>query len=287
MTQRRPVRIGAVSYLNTRPLVHGLREGLGRGRIDLSYDVPSALARRLAAGDLDVALVPSIELARLEGLTVVPGLGIAARHEVLSVLLVSRAPVAEMTSIALDPESRTSNALVRVLCAGLWGVAPRFEEAAGPLDAILASHDAAIRIGDKALHEPLPEGGIAHDLAGAWRGWTGLPFVFAVWAARPGALDAETVGWLHESYRRGRAAIDEIAAEHAAVVGGDRALLRRYLTEHVRFEVGDEELRGLHRFLELAARHGAVDRVPEVRLAAPPDRDGREPALSAGGERIG
>src|SRR5262245_62540185 len=111
-----PVRIGAVSYLNTRPLVFGLEQGIGGGRIALSYDVPSVLASRMAAGELDVALLPAIELARIPDLAIFPGLAIGSLGACRSVLLVSPLPLDEIRSIALDPESRTSNALVQVLC---------------------------------------------------------------------------------------------------------------------------------------------------------------------------
>src|SRR6188768_2319647 len=110
-------RIGAVSYLNTRPLVFGFEQGLGAERVTLSYDVPSVLAARLDAGELDVALLPVIELARIPDLAIVPGIAIGSFGECRSVLLVARKPLDEIRSVALDPESRTSNALVQVLCA--------------------------------------------------------------------------------------------------------------------------------------------------------------------------
>ena len=196
-----PVRIGAVSYLNARPLVFGFEQGLGAGKVALSYDVPSVLATRLAAGELDLALLPVIELARIPDLAIVPGLAIGSLGDCRSVRLIARKPLHEIRSVALDPESRTSNALVQVLCSEVWGIAPRFVPGPRDLGLALHEHDAAVRIGDKALFEPLPEGATAHDLGGAWTSATRLPFVFAVWAVRMGTLDRELYQMLHDSRR--------------------------------------------------------------------------------------
>src|SRR5882672_7419839 len=150
------IRAGAVSYLNTRPLVFGVDQGLGADRLQLTYDVPSVVARRMASGELDLALLPVVELARIPDLVVVPGLAIGSLGNCRSVLLVARRPLADVKSVALDPESSTSNALAAVLFAEAWGVKPEF--VTGPLDLTeaLAEHDAVVRIGDKALFEPLP-----------------------------------------------------------------------------------------------------------------------------------
>ena len=177
------VRIGAVAYLNTYPLVHGMQRGLGAGRVELSLDVPAVLSDRMQAGQLDIALLPVIELARMPELELVPGLGIVTRGPSRSVLLVSRRPIDAIRTIALDPESRTSNALVRVLCARAWGVEPEFRDGPADLQGALEACDAVVRIGDKALFETVPQDCEAHDLGTAWTESTGLPFVFAAWGA--------------------------------------------------------------------------------------------------------
>src|SRR5258705_1751013 len=109
------IRAGAVSYLNTRPLVFGIDQGMGADRLELSYDVPSVLASRMAAGELDLALLPVVDLGRIPNLVVVPGLAIGSRRDCRSVLLVAKKPLAEVRKVALDPESKTSNALARGL----------------------------------------------------------------------------------------------------------------------------------------------------------------------------
>jgi chorismate dehydratase len=260
------VRVGAVSYLNTRPLVFGIEQGIGASRIELSYDVPSAIARQMASGEIDVGLLPVIELARIPDLEIVPGLGIVTRGPSRSVLLVARKPLDEIETVALDPHSCTSNALVRVLFAEAWGGSPRFVD--GPLDfeAALAECDAAVRIGDKALFEPLPEGAEAHDLGTAWTDRTGLPFVFAVWAVRSGVLDRRLYQDLHDSRREGSRMIDPIAADYTWNGRQYPEISRRYLHENIFFRLGSAELRAMETFFEASARLGLIDEAPELRL---------------------
>jgi chorismate dehydratase len=261
------IRIGAVSYLNTRPLVLGMQQGLGAERVELSYDVPSALADRMARGELEIALLPAVELARMPELELVPGLSIATRGPSRSVLLVSRRPLDKIESVALDPESRTSNALVQVLFGEVWKRAPEFRTGHADLERSLTDADAAVRIGDKALFEPLPADALVFDLGAVWTENTGLPFVFAAWAARPGVVDREIYSILHRSRREGSARIEAIVASYAWKGERYPEIARSYLTEHILFRFGAPELDGLRAFLELAARHGVIERAPEIRLA--------------------
>jgi chorismate dehydratase len=260
------IRVGAVSYLNSRPLVFGLEQGIGAARIELSADVPSVIARQMAGGEIDVGLLPVIELARIPDLEIVPGLGIVTRGPARSVLLVSRKPVAEVRSVALDPHSCTSNALTRVLFDEHWGGAPRFEP--GPLDLwrALDTHDAAVRIGDKALFELLPDGVAAHDLGTAWTELTGLPFAFAVWAARPGVLDRRLYRDLHDSRREGTRMLDAIADDYTFEGEQYPEISRGYLRENIFFRLGSAELQAIERFLAACARLELIDAKPELRL---------------------
>jgi chorismate dehydratase len=262
-----PLRIGAVSYLNARPLVYGLEHGLGSGRVVLSHDVPSRLAERMAGGELDVALLPIVELARIPGLELVPGLGIVTGGPSRSVLLLCRRPATEVRTVALDPESRTSNVLAQVLLIDAWG--RRAEARAGFADVAeaLRECDAAVRIGDKALFEPVPPGVEVHDLGEEWTRRTGLPFVYAAWVARAGAVDREIYRLLHASRREGCGAIDRIATEY--VWRGERqpGTARAYLAENIRYRLGAPEVQAIERFLEAAARHGLIGAAPRIRMA--------------------
>jgi len=263
----RKIRIGAVSYLNTKPLIHGLERGLGAGLVELSDDVPSVLAERMSRGEIDVALLPVIELARMPDLEVVPGLGITTFGPSRSVLLLSRVPIAAVERVALDRESRTSNALAQVLFADVWGARPSFELGPRALDQALGEHDAVVRIGDKALFESPPDDVEIHDLGEVWTRASGLPFVFAAWAARPGVVDREIYGVLHASRRQGVKAIDRIAEEFRWNGHHDPVLVRGYLMEHIQYRLGAAEVQAMRHFLVAAERLKLVDRVPEIRLA--------------------
>lgn len=245
-------RIGAVSYLNTVPLVWGMLKGPQRARVQLSFSVPSVCAEQMEAGVIQAGLVPVAEIAR-QGLEMVPGVGIACFGAVRSILLVSRVPLREIRTVSADASSRTSVQLARVILRERYGVEPAIHRETPVLETMLAGADAALVIGDPALRiDPEKTDSLCLDLGAEWRALTGLPMVFAAWAGKPGlpikALSETTCG----SYDFGKAHLNEIVeAEHAAR-GVDRDLANRYLREYIRFEIGAAEQKGLDAFLELA-----------------------------------
>lgn len=251
------VRLGAVSYLNTRPLVYGLE-----ARPDLfsvRFDVPAVCAELLHAGGVDLGLIPAIEYVRGD-YRIVPDIAIGANGTIASVAIFSRVAPREIRTLALDVSSRTSVALTKILCARHWGVEPAFVPAEPDLDAMLSRADAALVIGDPALAIDADAKGLRKiDLGDEWRAFTGLPFVFAVWAGRPEAARAEHVAELQAARARGEAAIDVIAAD---VGGGDAARAARaatYLRDNLKYGLGDAERAGLARFHQLAAEIGLID----------------------------
>jgi chorismate dehydratase len=253
-----PVRVGAVNYLNTKPLICDLEE-LAPGA-ELLLDVPSRLADLLAAGDLDVALIPVIEYFRAGTYSVVPGLSIASDGPVLSVTLFSRVPWAGIRRVALDAGSRTSAALAQVLLRGRYGVRP--EVVPLPLDqaAEEADADAVLLIGDRAMRACLPGFRHAFDLGQEWRDWTGLPFVYAFWAVRAGADLGPVEAALHEAKRRGLERVGPIAAREAPRLGLDAGFCRRYLSNIIHFDLGPREQAGLHHYYMLACELGLAPR---------------------------
>lgn len=204
-----PVRLGAVSYLNTKPLV----EGLDR-RPDLfsvRYDVPAQCAALLHEGRIDVGLIPAIEYLRGD-YRIVPHIAIGSDGPVASVVIFSRVPVSRITTLALDISSRTSVALTRILCAHKWQIAPRLTPGEPDLRAMLQRADAALMIGDPVLALDANAAGVdTIDLGSEWKEMTGLPFVYAVWSGRSDALGPEHVEELQAARRRGEAAVSEIA----------------------------------------------------------------------------
>ena len=245
------LKIGAVQYLNTRPLIYGLSN-------DLLFDLPSRLADRLASGDLDIALIPTIELfhglgradraAATAGYRVISQACIACRGPVMSVRLFFRTRPERVRSLAVDEGSRTSVALCRILLATRYGLTPELETL--PIDAPIetTSADAVLLIGDRAIG---PTGGgfqAVWDLGDEWHRATGLPFVFAVWAARPG-VDGERAGRLLDAARdRGKANLAAIAAAEAAGHGLTVPQCLDYLSDNLHYDLSQPEQLALERF---------------------------------------
>jgi chorismate dehydratase len=258
----RAVRLGAVSYLNAAPHVHGLEGDPG---FRLEREVPSRVARRLHAGEVDLGLIPSIEYA-FGDYAIVPGAAIASRGDVRSVCLFHHGPLERVRRVALDTSSRTSAALVRVLLRERLGRDPQYVPMGPSLVDMLAVADAALLIGDPALDH---EGDAARlDLGQAWLDLTGLPFVFAFWAGRPGAVGSAGVRRLQEALASGLGALPEIAAAHA---GGDpvrAAKYEAYLRDNIVFRLGEEEQEGLREFYRRAHALSLIPAVPELRFHA-------------------
>jgi chorismate dehydratase len=254
----RPVRVGAVNYLNTKPLICDLDELAPQA--ELVLDVPGRLADRLSAGDLDVALIPAIEYFRHGGYTVVPDIAIASRGPVLSVTLFSRVPWPEVRTVALDEGSRTSAALTQILLARRYGA--RAEVRPWPLDRAAedADTDAVLLIGDRAMRACLPGFAHAFDLGREWQDWTALPFVYAFWAVRPGADLRGVDAALAEARRRGLARAGVIAQREAPRLGLDAGFCRRYLSTLLHFDLGPHEQAGLHYYYALACELGLAPR---------------------------
>jgi chorismate dehydratase len=253
-----PVRIGAVNYLNTKPLICDLEELAPDA--ELVLDLPSRLADRLAAGDLDVALIPVIEYFRAESYRVVPDIAIASRGPVLSVTLFSKVGWTEIRRVALDVGSRTSAALTQVVLRNRYGVNPEIvplpiDRAAEDVDA-----DAVLLIGDRAMRACLPGFAHAFDLGQEWADWTGLPFVYAIWAVRPGVDLGGVAEALAESKRRGLTRVGPIAHDEAPRLGLDAGFCRRYLANIIHFDFGPREQAGLHHYYMLACEAGLARR---------------------------
>jgi chorismate dehydratase len=263
MPTRAPIRLGAVSYLNTGPLVDGLDRQ--PERFQIRFDVPSRCAALLHEDQVDLGLIPSIEYLHGADYRIVPGVAIVSDGPVASVALFSRKPVREIASIALDVSSRTSVALLKVLCARWFEIAPAFSPMAPDMTAMLDEHDAALVIGDNALfaeHERLGLDKV--DLGEEWVGMTGLPFVFAFWAGRPGAAAPGDVAALNEARDHGLADTERVSARYFP---GDPVKARRgaeYLRENVKYALGEREQAGLRMFYTLAAALGIVPDVREL-----------------------
>lgn len=260
---RQPLRVATVSYLNSVPLFWGLIHGPYRSRFQVTFELPSRCADALRAGEVDAAIIPSIEYQRISHLKVVPGLAVASSGPVRSVLLISKCPVSEVRKLALTTASRTSVCLIQILLQRHYRIAPQLFPHEPNLEAMLEGCDAALLIGDPALASDFP-GLQVYDLAEQWRAMTGLPFVFAVWAVRAEAATSDLVPAFQQSALYAMAHLSEIIEQETSRTGLSPALIRAYLTENIDFSLGEENLQGLRLFYSLAHELGLTDQVKPI-----------------------
>ncbi len=267
-------RIASVGYLNARPLVYGFLHGPGADLYRLSEFTPAVCAERLRDGEAEIGLIPSIEFQRIHNLRILPGLCIASRRRARSVLLVSRVAAPEIQSVALDSSSRTSAALLRILLARRARHRVEYREASPDLPSMLEECDAALIIGDAALQAPT-DGYRVYDLAAEWFEMTGLPFVFAFWAVRPGVSLQDGRDPFLASRQAGMAAIDRIVADGSRRLGLPQPVVEAYLKESIYYDLGAEELRSLWLFYRQAREAGILGELREIAFDPPAGGDAR------------
>jgi predicted solute-binding protein len=258
-------RLGAVSYLNARPLVYELdRDPL----FSVRFDIPSRCAELLEAGDTDLGLIPAFEHGRLQYVAV-PHVAIASDGPVESVAIFTKKPMRDVRRLALDTSSRTSANLVRLLCAAWYKIQPEFVPAAPDLSVMLEQADAALVIGDPGLFiDPAAFGVTKIDLGATWKEMTGLPFVWACWSGRPGAASPEVCRRLRETRDRGTAAVDRIGELHAPHDAARAAFVARYLREAIQYDLSGGYVRGLQTYYEMLAAYHLLPHNPELKFFA-------------------
>jgi chorismate dehydratase len=253
------IRLGAVGYLNARPLTWTLDRGPAPWPV--RYDVPSVCAALLHSGEIDLGLIPSIEYLQAPDYRFVPGVGIGSRGPVASVALYGRVPLDRVRAVALDTSSRTSVALLKVLCHRRFGISPVFVPHGPQLDEMTRRCDAGLLIGDPALDADHAALGLWKiDLGEEWTAMTGLPFIYAAWTGRSGAAAAGVVEALQAAQEEGRRSLDAIAAEYGRGDAQATARAAAYLRDNVRYGLGPDEAAGLQLFLDYAAQLGLAPR---------------------------
>jgi chorismate dehydratase len=289
----RRLRISAISYLNTAPLMWDFEHGNPGSEFDISYTLPSACARALEAGAADIGIIPAAAYAQVPGLMVLPGVAIASRRPVRSILLVSRVPVDQIRTVALDTSSLTSVALTKILFEKWLGGGRTFAPMSPDIDKMLAAHDAGLVIGDPALQIDRSRY-LTLDLAEEWIRYTGKPFVFAFWAVRQDALQEDAscgdslcrdgrprpsaersdapgqTQDLAATFQQSRdhglepASLDHIAREWAPRLGLTPSNINSYLTDNIYYQLDAPCLEGLQLFYRYAAEIGALPAAPEI-----------------------
>lgn len=267
ITQQRRYRVAAQGHLFARPLIAGLEES---PEVTLNVMSPPSLADMLLCCELDAALIPSVDLQTVTGLTVVPAGCVSASGRTLMTRVFSRVRPAQITALWADIESHTSVVLAQVLWSNLFGTRldilpydPTRQEAPDDAEAVLL-------LGDKVVSEPPLGFDWQIDLAQMWFEMTGLPFVFAVWAAADPADAPDLYRILRAARLRGGYQLEEIAQEHAGLYDWPGDLASQYVSKHLCFDFGEDQREGMEEFFHLAAECGAIDEVHPTRYYKPP-----------------
>jgi chorismate dehydratase len=289
------LRISVVQYLNTAPLVRGFTHGPLQGKYDLSFTVPSQCAEQLRTGAADVAIIPAIEYQRIPNLVILPDLSIASKERVRSLLIVSKSPIREARSIALDNSSRSTQALTRILCDTRWLISPELFEAAPDLATMLATSDAALLIGDPALRlaidaeqhvTPGRDGALVctgaqvrlpqftklylYDVVHEWWQLTERPAVLALWAARAEIATPDLAADFTASLAYGLAHLPEICAEASRELQLPEKELSLYLRTNIDYSLDAENLKGLTEYFAQATRLGLIEKLNALAILSSP-----------------
>jgi chorismate dehydratase len=264
------MRISAISYLNTAPLMWDFEHGQAGKQFDIGYTIPSQCAAELGREVAEIGIIPSAAYASLPNLRIIPGVAIASKRAVRSILLVSQRPLQEIRSVALDSSSLTSAALTHILFEKYWRTSPRLVSHRPDLESMLLTHDAALLIGDPALNVDRSKYA-SWDLAEEWVRFTGKPFVFAFWAVRGDAyqnsqLDLAKIFQDSRDHGLEPASIEQIAREWGPRLKLTGDAVHEYLTTNIHYFLDDSCLEGLRLFYDYAHRCGLIAGQPELRF---------------------
>ncbi len=244
---REKIKVGAVSYLNTKPLLYGIERHNWNGKLELILEYPSRLAADLKSGNLDLALLPVAAIPGIEGAKIVSEYGIAADGKVASVCIFSQLPMEKIEAVYLDFQSRTSVKLAQILLQHFWKKDVQFLNADEHYINQISGNKAGVIIGDRAL-ENLHRFEFVYDLSEAWKAFTGLPFVFAAWVSNKD-LPADFLENFNRANAHGLSHLDDVIRLHPYPFYS----LSDYYTQNIQYRLDEKMKQGLNTFLEMLA----------------------------------
>jgi chorismate dehydratase len=245
--------VASVPYLNAKPLIYKLTTD---DSVELMFDVPSKLPAMVDSGKASVAMASSFDAVKTPGRKVVDGVSISTLNQVESVRLFSKVPLKEITTLALDTSSLTSNHLALILLAEMYGIKPKTQKNQPDINGMLTTSDACVLIGDKGLTSEYPNAHIL-DMGSAWRELTGLPFVWALWIG--GAdLDVKLADKLRTAKEWGANHLDVVVPWASSQTGIDENTCSNYLRHTMSFDLTGQHLAGLGAYAEYLKKHGFV-----------------------------
>ena len=263
---KRLIKLGSVSFLNAKPLTHAIENNLIDHEFDLIQTPPSELSVKLRNKEVDIGLIPVAELLKQKNYRVIPEISISSIGKVDSVIIVSKSDIKKLKKIAVDKRSQSSTALLRIVLELFNGLEPEYITRDIDRSDFLDGVDGAMLIGDSGLKKCY-DGDNPHnfyDLGEIWTAETGLPFVYAVFAVNEGVILGKNFDALIESKDHGLGILDKIAEIESDIVGIDKDICLKYLTNRIRYDLGEEEIKGIIRYSELLSELNEAEKITEL-----------------------
>ena len=259
------LRVGFFNAFDCRPLAWGFLKGHHGDLFAPSQHTPTTLVNLITQGNLDIAMLPTVELPHLPSLRLLPDICLAVRGEARTAVLISRDEPGAVTRVAVDPDSRQGTGLLRLLWQERYGIQPELVPMRPDLERMLREHGAALLIGEEALRVDADRYRVT-SLAGEWQALTGLPCVFAVWAVRPGVDLPDLPFYFKSSLRYGMSLKDNMIKEAAGELGLDVADIERHLEEHLSYFLRQEEMQGLEELYRRMVATGMIEGPVELKF---------------------
>ncbi|MBN2134435.1 MAG: menaquinone biosynthesis protein [Acidobacteria bacterium] len=266
MEKKEPkIKLAVTNFLNSRPLVYGFENGAVKGEYEIIYGTPAECSELLRTNKVDLALLPSIEYPKNSRYRIIDKVAITSRGPVGSVLLILKKNIEDVTTVAVDKNSLTSIALLKILCRELYNISPDFIEMEPSLPKMLKKADAALLIGDNALYSDI-NGFVVRDLGSDWTKMTGYPFVYAIWSGPLGKIKSDYLDSFNKSMKTGVLNLSKIARDYAESNKGTYKKNLSYLKENIKFNFGLRAQQGLIEFYRYAEYYKLIEELPELRF---------------------
>jgi len=257
------IKVGAINFLNTKPLIYGLEKDRD---FELIYETPSRCSVMLEERRVDIAILPSVEYASQRNYFIIPNISISSKGKAGSILLFAKKEVQDIKTISLDKSSRTSAALLKILCLEKFKISPGFTQMNPDLETMLSENDAALVIGDNALFASAYfKDLVAADLGQEWYEMTSLPFVFAFWTGYSD-IDPVKLAAFSRSAHEGMKKFHEIALNYSYRGKTYPTVSEQYFVKNMSYNLGDEEKKGLELYFELCFKHKLIEQKPQLRF---------------------
>lgn len=261
------IKLGSVSFLNAQPLTYAIENNLIDHEFDLIQTPPSELSLKLYSREIDLGLIPVAELLKRKDYSVVPGISISSLGKVDSVIIVAKRDIKELSHIAVDRRSQSSTALLRIVLELFYKLSPTYEPRDIDKEDCLDGVDAAMLIGDSGLEKCYDsDTEYIYDLGEIWTQETALPFVYAVFAGHKDVILGENLDALANSKNYGLGIVDKIADIESQKLGISYDICYTYLTDRIRYDLGDEEIKGMIKYSELLEELGEADKISDLSL---------------------